>query len=86
MSGVGSKGRFRRVQLKDGHLGGLRQREANEVSTSSSSSLAHRVRRRSSDSQTPMMYRAPSPIAQWWRSSPTPVAPPRLMINACALS
>jgi hypothetical protein len=23
---------------------------------------------------------------QWWRSSPTPVAPPRLMINACALS
>src|SRR6266567_1311947 len=57
-----------------------------EVSTSSNPSLAQRVRTRSSDSHTPMMYRAPSPIAQWWRSSPAPVAPPRLMINACALS
>ena len=28
MSGVGSKGRFRRMQLKDGDLGGLRRREA----------------------------------------------------------
>ena len=28
MSGVGSKGRFSRVQLKDGGLGGLRRREA----------------------------------------------------------
>jgi hypothetical protein len=29
MSSVGSKGRFRRMQLKDGGLGRLRRREAN---------------------------------------------------------
>src|SRR5258708_3724518 len=57
-----------------------------EVSSSSNSSLAQRARTRSSDSHAPMMYRASSPIAQWWRSSPAPVAPPLLMINACALS
>ena len=57
-----------------------------EVSTSSNSSLAQRARTRSSDSHTPMMYKAPSPIAQWWRSSPALDAPPRLMISACALS
>jgi hypothetical protein len=46
-----------------------------EVSASSNSSLAHRVRTRSCNSHTPMMCRARSPIAQWWRSSPAPVAP-----------
>src|SRR4051794_17645614 len=35
-----------------------------DVRTSSNSSLAHRVRTRSSDSQTPMMYSASSPMAQ----------------------
>jgi hypothetical protein len=34
----------------------------------------------------PDQVKAPSPIAQWWRSSPMRVAPPRLMINACARS
>ena len=34
----------------------------------------------------PDQVKAPSPIAQWWRSSPMRVAPPRLMINASARS
>ena len=75
MSGVRSALRLRRLQLKGGDLGGPERREATQG-----------VLTRSSDSQTPMRCRAPSPIAQRWRGSPARVAPSRLMINACALS
>jgi len=57
-----------------------------DVSRLLKSSLAHRRRACSSDSQTPMMYSASRDVAQWCRNSPAPTAPPRRMIVACALS
>jgi hypothetical protein len=55
-----------------------------DTRVSSNSLLSNLVRTACSDAQTPMMYRAPSPRAQWCRSSPG--APPPSMITRCAAS
>jgi hypothetical protein len=81
-----SKRWLRRVQLKDGDLGSLRRGEAGRGQHIFE--LLARPARANALLRIPHAddVQGPSPIAQWWRSSPAPVAPPRLMISACALS
>lgn len=87
--GARSKRCLRRVQLKDGDTGSI-WRWAAERGQCVFELLARPTRANvllglphSDDVQG---SRAPSPIAQWCRSFPTPVALPWLMINAWALS
>jgi len=86
VSGGDLERRFHRMQIRIVVSALFGAGNPTETSASSNSTLDQRLRMCSADCQTPTMKRAPFPTAQWCRNSPNDVAPPLLMISACARS